>query len=186
MHGSAAGAVVAAGSLLLAALVPGIASAAPPAGAAPGGPGAAATWTPADKQGFGTALGTASKVWYTLEHGRLTEVYYPNLGTPSLRDLQLIVTDGRTFADLESAATTSRITVPDPGSLTYTQTDTARSGRYRITKTYVTDPARSTVLIHLSFRSLTGRPYRVYAYADPSLTNNGMDDSATCRSGELL
>src|SRR5690242_2045155 len=128
MRGSAAGAVAAAASLLLAPLMPGITPAAgaatPPAATpAPGGPGAAATWTPADKQGFGTARGTASKVWYTLEHGRLTEVYYPNLGTPSLRDLQLIVTDGRTFADLESTATTSRITVPDPRSLTYTQTD---------------------------------------------------------------
>jgi Glucodextranase, domain N len=86
----------------------------PPPGVAPGGPGAAGTWTPAGKHGFGTATGSTSKVWYTLEHSQLTEVYYPDLGTPSLRDLQFIVTDGRTFADLESRATTS--TEYQPGS----------------------------------------------------------------------
>lgn len=153
---------------------------------APGAPGAAATWTPADKHGFGTATGTASKVWYTLEHGELTEVYYPDLGTPSLRDLQFIVTDGSTFADLERDATTSAVTAPDPRSLTYQQIDTANSGRYRLIKTYVTDPARSTVLVNVTFQSLTGQPYQVYAYADPSLTNNGMDDSGTCGSGALV
>jgi len=153
---------------------------------APGAPGAAATWTPADKHGFGTATGTASKVWYTLEHGELTEVYYPDLGTPSLRDLQFIVTDGSTFADLERDATTSVVSMPDPHSLTYQQVDTAKSGRYRLIKTYVTDPARSSVLVSVAFQSLTGQPYQVYAYVDPSLTNNGMDDSGTCRGGQLV
>jgi len=45
-----------------------------------------ATWTPADKHGFGTATSLASKVWFSLEHGELTDVFYPDLGTPSLRD----------------------------------------------------------------------------------------------------
>ena len=58
---------------------------------APGAPGANAIWTPADNEGFGTSTTTASRVWYTLEHGRLTEVYYPNLGTPSIRDLQVVI-----------------------------------------------------------------------------------------------
>ncbi len=157
-----------------------------PSSVAPGAPGAAAVWTPADKHGFGTAASPASKVWYTLEHGELTEVYYPDLGTPSLRDLQLIVTDGRTFADLERDATTSQVSLADPESLTYRQVDTARSGRYRISKTYVTDPARSTVLVDVTVESLTGAPYQVYAYVDPALSNNGMDDSGSCGSGRLL
>ncbi len=187
MRRSAAGGLPAAVSLaslvLLASPSLGYAASSPPA---PGAPGAVATWTPADKHGFGTATGTASKVWYTLEHGELTEAYYPDLGTPSLRDLQFIVTDGSTFADLERDATTSTVTMPDQQSLTYIQTDTAKSGRYRLIKTYVTDPARSTVLVNVTFQSLTGQPYQVYAYVDPSLTNNGMDDSGTCDSGRLL
>jgi glucoamylase len=184
MRRSAAAVLLGVASLiLLASPGPGYAAS---SSVAPGAPGAAATWTPADKHGFGTATGTASKVWFTLEHGELTDVYYPGLGTPSLRDLQFIVTDGSTFADLERNATTSQVTMPDPHSLTYRQIDTAISKRYRITKTYVTDPARSTVLVDVSFQSLTGDPYQVYAYVDPSLTNNGMDDSGTCGSGQLL
>jgi glucoamylase len=121
-----------------------------------------------------------------LEHGELTDVFYPDLGAPSLRDLQLIVTDGQTFADLERDATTSQVRLLDPRSLTYQQVNTAISGRYRITKTYVTDPTRSTLLVDLTVESLTGAPYQFYAYVDPSLTNNGMDDSGTCGSGRLL
>src|SRR5690349_17168730 len=184
MRWSAAGGLLAAVSLALL-VSPGLGHAAS-SSVAPGAPGAAAMWAPADKHGFGTATGTASKVWYTLEHSELTEVYYPDLGTPSLRDLQFIVTDGSTFADLERDATTSTVTMPDPRSLTYQQTDTPTSGDYRLIKTYVTDPARSTGLVSVTFHALTAKPYQVYAYVDPSLTNNGMDDSGTCTSGQLL
>src|SRR3954467_11995084 len=51
---------------------------------------ARAVWTPADKEGFGTSATVDSKLWYTLERGRLTEVFYPDLGTPSVRDLQFV------------------------------------------------------------------------------------------------
>ena len=179
-------AVVTIMAVVLGAAVGTPAASAAPTSTAPGAPGASADWTPADKHGFGTATGTTSKVWYTLEHGELTEVYYPDLGTPSLRDLQFLVTDGATFADRERDATTSAVQLVDPRSLTYRQVDTATSGRYRITKTYVTDPGRSTVLLDVSFQSLTGRPYQVYAYVDPSLTNDGMDDSGSCGSGSLV
>jgi glucoamylase len=139
MRWSAAGGLSAVVSLvLLASSGPGYAAS---SSVAPGAPDAAATWAPADKHGFGTATGTASKVWYTLERGELTEVYYPDLGPPSLRDLQFIVTDGSTFADLERDATTSTVTMPDPHSLTYQQIDTAKSGRHRLINTYVIDPA---------------------------------------------
>jgi glucoamylase len=55
-------------------------------------------WLPADKQGFGTSRTWASKVWFTLEGGELSEVYYPKLDTPSFRDLQFSV-DGAAQRD---------------------------------------------------------------------------------------
>jgi glucoamylase len=76
---------------------------------APGGPGQRPTWAPANKDGFGTAKDTGSKVWYTLQGGGLSEVYYPDLGTPSVRDLQFIVSDGHSFAERESDATRPRL-----------------------------------------------------------------------------
>src|SRR3712207_3911455 len=130
-----------------------------PSGFAPGAPGEKAIWTEADKDGFGTSTTPHSKVWYTIDDGELTEVYYPDLGTPSVRELQFIVSDGKTFAELESEATNHQVQLVDGRALVYRQVNTDKSGAYRITKTYTTDPARSTVLVDVTFESLTGRPY---------------------------
>src|SRR5215204_4284578 len=157
-----------------------------PGGGAPGAPGEKAIWTEADKDGFGTSTTTGSKVWYTLNNGALTEVYYPDLGTPSVRDLQFIVSDGATFAERETEATNQQVQLVDGRALEYRQVNTDKSGAYRITKTYVTDPARSTVLIDVNFESLTGQPYQLYAFYDPSLNNSGGDDTATSKGAQLL
>jgi glucoamylase len=155
-------------------------------GAAPGAPGTASDWVKGDKDGFGTARGAASKVWYTLRGGELSEIYYPRIDTPSTRDTQLVVTDGSTFTDRESTDTTHRVRLLDPRSLIYRQIDRARSGKYVITKTYVTDPSRSTVLVRVGFRSLTGKPYRVFVLHDPALTMTGNDDTGRTSSGALV
>jgi len=155
-------------------------------GTAPGAPGANAIWTPANKTGFGTSTTTTSKVWHTLQDGKLTEVYYPDLGTPSVRDLQFIVSDGKTFAERESDSTTQRTKLADTRSLTYRQTNTAKSRRWRITKTYVTDPKRNTLLIDVNLKSLTRKPLNLYVLYDPSLANNGMDDSGRSSGKNLL
>src|SRR5262249_50776077 len=100
--------------------------------------------------------------------------------------LQLVVSDGRTFAERETDATTHRVELADSHSLTYRQIDTAKSGAYRITKTYATDPSRNTLLIQVHFESLTGKPLDVYVLHDPSLANNGDDDSGTTSANDLL
>src|SRR5215216_4757059 len=164
----------------------GLAEAASSSLSAPGAPGDPAVWTPADKDGFGTSTTTASKVWYTLNDGELTEVYYPDLGTPSVRDLQFIVSDGQTFAEREAEATNQQVQLVDARALEYRQVNTDKDGKYRITKTYVTDPARSTVLVDVTFESLDGNPYQLYAFYDPSLSNDGMDDTASSQNGQLL
>jgi glucoamylase len=95
---------------------------------------------PGDKDGFGTAHGTASKVWYTLSRGTLNEVFYPQIDTPSLRDSQFVVTDGATFTDREDRDSTHQVQLLSSNSLTYRLVNTAKSGAWRITKTFVTDP----------------------------------------------
>jgi glucoamylase len=164
-------------------------SAASPAGAAgtaPGAPGSVANWTEGDKDGFGSATTLASKVWFTLDDGELTEVYYPDLGTPSARNLEFVVTDGRTFTETEREDARHQVKLVDRRSLSYRQVNTSRSGRWRITKTYTPDPARAAVLVDVKFESLTGRPHRLYAIYDPGLSNGGDDDTGTSRRGELI
>jgi glucoamylase len=146
-------------------------------GTAPGAPGEKHTWATGDKDGFGTSTTTASKVWYTLGDGALTEVYYPRIDTPSTRDTQLVVTDGQTFTDREDVDTTHRVQLLDEHALVYRQVDTDRDGRYRITKTYTTDPARSAVLVDVQVESLTGQALQVYVLHDPALSNGGDDDT---------
>ncbi|WNG47487.1 glucoamylase [Archangium minus] len=151
------------------------------------GPGSPAIWTPADKVGFGTAHDEASRVWFTLgSSGELTEVYFPRADTPSVRNLYFVVSDGRTFAEMEQEATEHRVELVDPRSLTFRQVNTARSGRYRLTKTYVTEPGKNALLLDVRFESLSGQPYSLYVVYDPSLSNNGMDDSGTSEEGTLL
>ncbi|MDQ1640808.1 MAG: glucoamylase [Actinomycetota bacterium] len=149
----------------------------PPSGAAPGAPGGHSSWTTGAKDGLGTSTTTGSKVWHTLTQGVLSEVYYPTVDVANVQDLQLVVTDGRTFTDLERDATSHRIVLLDPTSLTYQQIDTDLDGRYRIEKTYVDDPARSTVLLSIRVRSLDGGTYTPYVLYNPSLNNSGMGDS---------
>jgi hypothetical protein len=142
----------------------------------PGAPGAAATWTNGDKDGVGTAVSRASKVWYTLTGGTLSETYYPAADTPNVRELSFVVSDGASTQRETDVAVDREVQLADARSLTYRQVSTD-PGRWRLTKTYVTDPARSTVLISVSFETLSGGPYQLYALFDPSLAGTAAQDA---------
>lgn len=153
---------------------------------APGAPGTGAAWTTGAKQGFGTSATTDSKVWYTIGQGITDEIYYPTVDVANVQDLQYVVSDGATFDQLERDATTHQLVLTDPQSLSYQQVNTATNGRYKITKTYTTDPARSTVLIKTRFQVLTGGPLSLYVLYNPSLNNSGMGDTGASQSGQLV
>src|SRR5579872_7316113 len=59
---------------------------------APGWPGIPPRWTSSAKSGMGTALNQRSKVWFTLSHGILNEVYFPRVDQACTRDMGFIVT----------------------------------------------------------------------------------------------
>ena len=130
---------------------------------------------------------TRSKVWYTLSGGALSEVYFPRGDTAQVRSLEFAVTDGSTFVDRESEDTVQRVRLVDPRALVYEQVNTARSGRYRITKTYVADPRRSTALMRVRFTALLPGTYRLFVLYDPALGNSSRGDTAsrTGRDGNV-
>jgi hypothetical protein len=64
---------------------------------APGWPGIPARWTSSAKTGIGTAVSRDSRVWFTLSHGIINEVYYPRIDQACTRDLGFIVTDGQSY-----------------------------------------------------------------------------------------
>src|SRR5271156_3741136 len=75
---------------------------------ATGGPGIEPRWTHSAKDIIGTAYSTSSRIWFTVSRGVLSEIYFPTLDHPQVRDLQFLVSDGETFLhdthrDLESS-----------------------------------------------------------------------------------
>ena len=63
---------------------------------APGAPGLSPTWSSSDKDAVGTSL-RSSRVWFTVGHGILNEVYWPRPDRPQIRDLGFIVADDAGF-----------------------------------------------------------------------------------------
>jgi hypothetical protein len=58
-----------------------------------GAPGDEALWTGAAKDGVGTAHSFGGRVWFTIGRGILTEVYYPTIDRPQIRDLEFLFSD---------------------------------------------------------------------------------------------
>ena len=102
---------------------------------APGAPGAGSAWTTGAKQGLGTSIIPASKLWYTFGQSIPHEVYSPQLDTPDVQDLQFIVADDSSFVDLERDAADHHVELVDPSALIYRQLNTAKFSKYRIIKT---------------------------------------------------
>src|SRR6185369_11185280 len=127
-----------------------------------------ASWPTAAKNGFGTSTTLTSKVWFTLANGVMTEVFYPTLDVPHVRTLQFkVVTGAKT--ENEADDTIHTLELPSQNSLTFRQINRAKSGQYIITKTYLTDPRRSSVLIRVDFN--TEADAQLHVYYDPVLKN---------------
>ena len=94
---------------------------------APGWPGIPARWTSSAKSGVGTAVSRDSRVWFTLSHGILNEIYYPRVDHACTRDLGFIVTDGADATSRRKSGTPARdVSQVAPGVPAYRIRNTAR------------------------------------------------------------
>src|ERR1700685_4023654 len=142
---------------------------------APGWPGIPPRWTSSAKSGAGTALNQHSKVWFTMSHGILNEIYFPRVDQACTRDLGFIVTEGLSFFSEEKRHCTFETHPIEPGVPVYELINTENEGRYRIHKELLTDPYRNVVLQNIRFEPLQGSlaDYRLYALLAPHLANCG-------------
>ena len=147
---------------------------------APGWPGLPARWTSSAKSGVGTAVSRDSRVWFTLSHGIVNEVYYPRVDHACTRDLGFIVTDGESYFSEEKRDTRSETSQVAPGIPAYRIHNTADDGRYRIEKEILTDPWRDVVLQRVRFVPLEGTlaDFRLYVLLAPHLANAGDGNTA--------
>lgn len=148
-----------------------------------GAPGIEPRWTSSAKEGLGTAYHTSCRVWFTLSHGIVNEIYYPHVDQPNTRDFQFLISDGASFCHEEKRDLDHLVEYPERDCLFYRLTNSDPSGRYRIIKHVLTDPHRSVLLVHTKVdvidESLRGK-LRLYALLAPHLARYGAGNSGWC------
>jgi glucoamylase len=148
-----------------------------------GAPGIEPRWTSSAKEGAGTAYHTSCRLWFTLSHGIINEIYYPHVDQPNTRDFQFLITDGQTFCHEEKRDLDHVVEYPERNCLFYRLINSDRQGRYRLIKHVLTDPHRSVLLVHTKVefldQSLRGK-LRLYSLLAPHIARAGSDNSGQC------
>ncbi len=144
-----------------------------------GWPGIEPRWTHGAKDGVGTAYAASSRIWFTFWNGVITEVYYPTVDRPQIRDLQYLVTDGKSFFHDEKRDLDSKLERLWDHGLGYRCTNSDPAGRYAIVKEIIADPHLACVLQRTK---LTGEEsfisrLRLYALCAPHLEVGGWGNS---------
>ncbi|QLE52014.1 glucan 1,4-alpha-glucosidase [Nostoc sp. C057] len=140
-----------------------------------GSPGIEPRWTHANKEAVGTAYSTSSRVWFTVCNGVVTEVYHPTVDRPQIRDLQYLISDGKSFFHDEKRHLESKVEQMWTHGLGYRVTNSDPQGRYAAIKEVIADPHLSCILQHTK---LTGErefisQLQLYALCAPHLEVGG-------------
>ena len=145
---------------------------------APGWPGIPPRWTSSAKSGVGTALSPVSRVWFTLSHGILDEIYYPRVDQACTRDFGLIVTDCDGFFAEEKRDCTYELTRLEDGVPAFHLINTHVGGRFRIHKHVLSDQRADVVVQKIRLEVLDGSRLRLFALLAPHLVNAGAHNTA--------
>lgn len=148
------------------------------ASSAPGGPGSTSYLDVARKDCFGTARDRSSKVWFTVAGGVLSDVYYPTIESSNVKTVQYVVTNGKTFADLQQRDMTYTVSSPGRSGMVCRVTSTDARHGFQIVTDYLTDPARASVVMRSRLVPLHGggrafRALKVYVRSSPHIDNTG-------------
>ncbi|HTV16320.1 MAG TPA: glycoside hydrolase family 15 protein [Acidobacteriaceae bacterium] len=149
-------------------------------GEAFGAPGLEPRWTSSAKDTVSTAYAASSKIWFTVSHGILNEIYCPTIDRPQIRDMQFLITDGETFFHEERRDLDHEFEYIDSDALAVRVRNRDRDGRYAIVREMIADPHYPVVLVHVQIEGdeeLLSR-LRVYALLSPHLEGGGMGNSA--------
>jgi len=142
-----------------------------------GSPGIPPTWSSSDKDFVTTALGN-SRLWVTVGHGIINEIYWPSTGWPQFRDIGFYLIRADRWIDLKRV---SRYTLSKPKPHLPLLTIVHEGEDYRLDIEVLPDPSRDTLLLRYS---LSG-PYRLVIIAAPHLGASGTGNSAWVEGGCL-
>jgi glucoamylase len=146
-----------------------------------GAPGAEPRWTSSRKDAVGMAYSAASRIWYTISHGILNEIYYPTIDRPQTRDMEFLLTDGETFVHEEKRDLERTFEYIDADSSAVRLTNSDHQGRYKIIKEIIADPHHPVVLMRVRFEGDERLLSRMKAYAllAPHIDVGGADNSGS-------
>lgn len=144
--------------------------------AAFGAPGIAPTWASSDKDFVTSALGN-SRLWVTIGHGIINEVYWPSTGRPQIRDLSFYLIGDSRWIDLKRVRQ-YELSKPKPYLPLLTIAHTGDD--YRLTVEVLPDPLRDVLLLRYEVEG----PYRLGIIAAPHLGTSGYDNTAWIEDGE--
>lgn len=138
--------------------------------APPGAPGIAPTWSSSDKDAVTTALGS-SRIWATIGHGIVNEVYWPSTGHPQIRDLGFIVAGPDGWTEIKRA---NRYAISTPHDGVPLPKVVHEGPGYRLELEFLCHPLRDTLLIRYA---LSGDGMRLYALLAPHMGGSGSNDA---------
>jgi glucoamylase len=121
-----------------------------------------------------------SAVWFTIGRGNLSEVFYPRIDCACIRDMKLVITDGREFLSDASADCEHRVEYPVAGVPLYHVVSSCRSNRYRLEKTIFSHPTQAAVLQLVRFTPLQGtlERYHFNILLSPHIDDQGGGNTA--------
>ncbi len=150
------------------------------AGPAFGGPGVEPRWTSSKKDAVVTAYSASSRVWYTISHGTLNEVYYPTIDRPQMRDMELLFTDEETFFHEDKRDFEYDFQYIDHGAPVVRVSASDLDGRYTVTKEFIADPHHPVVLMNVKIAGDAAVLSRLKCYVllAPHMNGGGAGNSA--------
>ncbi len=149
-------------------------------GPAFGAPGVEPRWTSSEKDAVSTAYAASSRVWFTVSHGTLNEIYYPTIDRPQTRDMELLFSDGETFFHEEKRDLAYDFHYIDSGAPAVRLVASDLKGRYTVTKEFICDPHHPVVLMNVKIsgdEAVLSR-LKCYALLAPHLNGGGAGNSA--------
>jgi glucoamylase len=136
-----------------------------------GAPGLPPTWTSSVKDLVGCAIGT-SRLWFTIGAGIVTEIYFPRVDIPQVRDLGFIVADDAGFWVEVKRLGSYRTIVPHAGVPALEVVH--MHARFELRLRIAPDPQRDVLLIEVTLDG--DDALRPYALLAPHLGGSGRDN----------
>jgi glucoamylase len=154
-----------------------------------GKPGMVPTWSKAKKVQVGTYYEgytgkVRSNIWFSNVDGVLSEVYYPNIDRPQIKDSQFLIVDrSRNTLWEERKSLVHKVQVVSPSLVKMINTE--RTGRFQISHTFFTLKNRSAVVDEVEV-TMNEDGLSLYLLVNPHINNSGYYDNAFLSDGDLF